>query len=89
MRYMEWYKVTGYKGHVGAGKSAPLLVYIRANDITEALDLYLHLPFIKKGRATRFPDIRKAKEDVESIIENDPRIKNKNCFYYLINQFDS
>ncbi|MFH1053399.1 MAG: hypothetical protein V1740_03190 [Candidatus Woesearchaeota archaeon] len=47
---MQWYRVNGYRGHVGTGSSYDVSFFLRAKDIVDAFNRYYHVPSIKKSR---------------------------------------
>jgi len=53
-----WFKVSGFRGHLGAGKELTVLIFIFERDVVSVLDKYKTIPGIKKKiSTTRFPDI--------------------------------
>ena len=50
---MQWYKVIGARGHVGAGKYAEATLFIKARSIVHALGRYKHVPAMKKSKNKR------------------------------------
>ena len=92
---MQWYKVFGYIGHVGAKKEHGIVFYIKASDAVDALDKYSCVPYTKKlnpdrgfRNSHRVPDISEIGEDeqkkLEEIIADDQYCRDKaNIWYYL------
>jgi hypothetical protein len=53
-----WFKVSAFRGHLGAGKEGTVPIFIFEKDIVSVLDKYKTIPGIKKKiTTTKFPDI--------------------------------
>jgi len=85
---MQWYKIEGFQGHVGTGKSQEITLYVKAKDITQTIKKYQRVPSIKKNLNGKgvFPNISEVENQIEleEIIKNDSRVKNKQkCWFYF------
>ena len=53
-----WFKVSAFRGHLGAGKELTVPIFIFERDVVSVLDKYKTIPGIKKKiSTTKFPDI--------------------------------
>lgn len=94
---MNWYRVVGHKGHVGAKKSEEVILYIQAENIAAALNVYKRVPGIKlsrnsnkkRGRSSTvvFPNMRLlSPEERTELLEEmsrDGRVGSRRVRYYF------
>ena len=67
-----WFKVSGFKAHMGAGKELTVPIFIFERDVVSVLDRYKTIPGIKKKirTGTNFPDIYELDEIDVHVLED-------------------
>jgi hypothetical protein len=72
---MQWYKVTVYRGHRGAGRTETEIGYCYREDIIQVIKGYKTLPGVKRSCRRNFPDIFPLSEEESITLEK--RLMNK------------
>jgi len=72
-----WFRITGYKAHVGTNREDTVCIFIYERGLLEALDRYKTIPGIKKKiSSTKFPDITPLSEAEQFILEEKIKMSN-------------
>ena len=65
-----WFKVSAFRGHMGAGKELTVPIFIFEKDVISVLDRYKTIPGIKKKLSTsKFPDVYELKKSDVLVLE--------------------
>lgn len=73
----QWFRITGYKAHVGTNKEYTIRIYIYEKGLLEALDRYKTIPGIKKKiSSTKFPDVTPLTKAEQYVLEEEIKMSN-------------